>query len=632
MRKYTIILTAFMLINMGFLSITTNNIDATDLKETKISNKLITQKINDDNQNLGPNPYAIIETSMGTIKIELFMDIVPNTVNNFINLSNISFYDGLVFHRVIDDFVIQGGGFFPDGKRKYSPFGPIDLEIHPMARHVDGAIGMARTSDPNSATCQFYICDGPQHFLDDNYAVFGKVTSKTMSVVRDIAEVETTTRYGMEDWPVEDVIINSLTIETKTSNVKKESVNFEIIPSGNSKIKKLNEEGPLTTPTEYIQGTILLNSRWGQHGDYKGLCPEYWDFSERPIKHGISRLGCWSTAIAQIIRYYELQSSGSISYTCSRNLLTRPIAIWPSNINNNLNENFYDWDFMPYNLNSSSTNPEITMTQQFCYDVACVIQKDFGDGKYVTLGDDFNILNLMVELHEHFPDIESTEWIEDLDIFTIIFEITLFRPIMLYIRTADKQLGDKGYHAVVLDGYKYEENKFKVHLNYGWDTGNPDNMTNSWYVYNEAFPIYDDPDFRQALLIRADPPIQLAQLNLAGYIKSLCTAQSKSTNRSIPIIYYQFDWGDGSMSEWMGRYAPLEKCNVSHSYNESGIYTVRVRAKDFTGWESRWSEPVMFYIAKNPRLVNFLESLLKLIDRFPRLEPFIMPIIEKICR
>jgi len=211
--------------------------DSIDLADDKISNKFIPQKISIDNQTLGPNPYAIIETSMGTIKIELFKDLAPNTVNNFINLSNISFYDGLVFHRVIDDFVIQGGGFYPNGTHSESPFGPIDLEIHPKARHVDGAIGMARTSDPNSATSQFYICDGPQHYLDDNYAVFGRVTFGTMSVVRDIAEVETTTRYGMQDWPVDDIIINSLTIKTKSSTIAKASPLFAVRSS-----RAINEE------------------------------------------------------------------------------------------------------------------------------------------------------------------------------------------------------------------------------------------------------------------------------------------------------------------------------------------------------------------------------------------------------
>jgi cyclophilin family peptidyl-prolyl cis-trans isomerase len=196
-----------------------NSCYASNITKNEISKNFYRYEIEDDKISNGQNPYAIIETSMGTIKIELFKDLVPNTVNNFLNLSDINFYNGLVFHRVIDDFVIQGGGHYPDGTRKISPFGPIDLEIHPKARHVDGAIGMARTSNPNSATSQFYICDGPQHFLDDNYAVFGKVTKGTMSVVRAIAEVETTTKYGMEDWPVEDVIIKSVVIKGKTENV-----------------------------------------------------------------------------------------------------------------------------------------------------------------------------------------------------------------------------------------------------------------------------------------------------------------------------------------------------------------------------------------------------------------------------
>ena len=157
------------------------------------------------------NPIALIDTSEGTIAVELFIDKVPNTVTNFIDLATSGFYKNLVFHRVIDDFMIQGGGFKTDGTRKESPFGTIDLEINPEVRHVDGAIAMARTSDPNSATSQFYICDGAQSYLDDDYAVFG-VVIYGMNVVRNIASVETTTKYGMQDWPVEDVMINDITI------------------------------------------------------------------------------------------------------------------------------------------------------------------------------------------------------------------------------------------------------------------------------------------------------------------------------------------------------------------------------------------------------------------------------------
>jgi cyclophilin family peptidyl-prolyl cis-trans isomerase len=116
-----------------------------------------------------------------------------------------------VFHRVIKDFAIQGGGYDPSGTYHESPYGPIDLEIHPDVRHVDGAISMARTSDPNSATSQFFICDGTQPHLDGEYAAFGKILIG-LDVLRDIASVETTTKHGMQDWPIEEAIINYIEI------------------------------------------------------------------------------------------------------------------------------------------------------------------------------------------------------------------------------------------------------------------------------------------------------------------------------------------------------------------------------------------------------------------------------------
>ena len=172
---------------------------------------------NDNTNGESGDQIAIIETSEGTIKVDLYEDKTPNTVQNFINYAEEGFYDGLVFHRVIDGFMIQGGGFNPDGNRKETD-DPINLEIHPDATHVDGAIAMARTNDPNSATSQFFINDGAQPNLEpggadpNGYAVFGVVIDG-MDVVRAISSVETTTKYGMQDWPVEDVIINSVTIE-----------------------------------------------------------------------------------------------------------------------------------------------------------------------------------------------------------------------------------------------------------------------------------------------------------------------------------------------------------------------------------------------------------------------------------
>lgn len=160
------------------------------------------------------NDIAVLETSHGTIKFELYQQRAPETTANFVKLANNDFYQNLVFHRVIDDFMIQGGGFYANGTRKTSPYGTIDLETHSELTHEDGAVAMARTSDPNSATSQFYICDGPQHGLDGNYAVFGKVI-EGMDVVRSIASVNTNTKYGMQDWPVDDVVITNVTIISK---------------------------------------------------------------------------------------------------------------------------------------------------------------------------------------------------------------------------------------------------------------------------------------------------------------------------------------------------------------------------------------------------------------------------------
>lgn len=160
------------------------------------------------------HPIALIDTSQGMIVVELYQDKMPRTTNNFIQLAVHDFYDGLIFHRVIPDFMIQGGGFYPNGTYKESPYGTIAFESHPQVTHVDGAISMARSTEKDSATSQFFICDGPQHGLDGQYAAFGKVI-KGMDVVRSIARVETTTRSGMKDWPVTPQIITSITIKNR---------------------------------------------------------------------------------------------------------------------------------------------------------------------------------------------------------------------------------------------------------------------------------------------------------------------------------------------------------------------------------------------------------------------------------
>lgn len=154
-----------------------------------------------------PGTSARIETSMGTILIQLNQQNAPVSVANFLQYARAGFYDRTIFHRVIDGFMIQGGGFEHGMVRKQTRE-PIVLEVSPQLTHVDGAVSMARTGDPNSATAQFFICDGPQRGLDGQYAVFGVVT-EGIDVVRAISATPT----GPGDVPRADVVILSVRVE-----------------------------------------------------------------------------------------------------------------------------------------------------------------------------------------------------------------------------------------------------------------------------------------------------------------------------------------------------------------------------------------------------------------------------------
>jgi len=157
------------------------------------------------------NEYVVVlETSLGSIEIELNKEKAPITVENFLNYVTTGVYDGTVFHRVIDRFMIQGGGFTTDGKKK-STNPPIKLESNNGLLNEVETIAMARTNIPDSATNQFFINIKNNNFLNyspnnPGYAVFGKVV-KGMDIVNNIKRVKTTVRNGMKDWPVEDVLI-----------------------------------------------------------------------------------------------------------------------------------------------------------------------------------------------------------------------------------------------------------------------------------------------------------------------------------------------------------------------------------------------------------------------------------------
>ncbi len=164
---------------------------------------------------------VVMETNMGAIEIELNREKAPITVENFVNYVESGFYEGLCFHRIIEGFMVQGGGYYPNGTYKM-PGEPIEIESDNGLKNLRGTIAMARSSDPNSATSQFFINTQDNTDLDYpsfdgyGYTVFGKVTSG-MDIVDAIEEIETEVHevnYPMynqsavaEDWPIEPVEI-----------------------------------------------------------------------------------------------------------------------------------------------------------------------------------------------------------------------------------------------------------------------------------------------------------------------------------------------------------------------------------------------------------------------------------------
>jgi cyclophilin family peptidyl-prolyl cis-trans isomerase len=166
------------------------------------------------------NPVVVMETSMGTIKIELFEDKAPVTVKNFLSYVKDKHYDGLVFHRVIEDFMIQGGGFEPGMKQKATK-DPIKNESNNGLSNARGTLAMARTNVPDSATSQFFINVKDNTFLDRansrdkvGYCVFGKVI-EGMDVVDKIRKVKTGRKGGHDNVPDEDVVIKSVKVGVK---------------------------------------------------------------------------------------------------------------------------------------------------------------------------------------------------------------------------------------------------------------------------------------------------------------------------------------------------------------------------------------------------------------------------------
>jgi cyclophilin family peptidyl-prolyl cis-trans isomerase len=169
-----------------------------------------------DSSKMETNPTVVMKTNHGTIEVELFAKQAPETVKNFLQYVDDGFYNGTIFHRVISDFMVQGGGF-TEGMDQKKVRGPIKNEASAELGNTRGTLAMARTSVVDSATAQFFINVKDNAFLNHRdktpngfgYAVFGKVTSG-MDVVDKIKEVPTTSKAGHENVPVKPVVIESV--------------------------------------------------------------------------------------------------------------------------------------------------------------------------------------------------------------------------------------------------------------------------------------------------------------------------------------------------------------------------------------------------------------------------------------
>jgi peptidyl-prolyl cis-trans isomerase B (cyclophilin B) len=162
------------------------------------------------------NPVVVFETNHGPITIELNQEKAPNTVANFLSYVDKGHYDGTIFHRVISNFMIQGGGFDAQMHEKQTG-SPIENEADNGLRNEKGAVAMARTNDPHSATAQFFInAADTNHFLNHTskssqgwgYCVFGRVTDG-IETVEKIRQVETESAGFHQDVPIEPVVISS---------------------------------------------------------------------------------------------------------------------------------------------------------------------------------------------------------------------------------------------------------------------------------------------------------------------------------------------------------------------------------------------------------------------------------------
>jgi hypothetical protein len=379
----------------------------------------------------------------------------------------------------------------------------------------------------------------------------------------------------------------------------------------------ISDNQPTGSLYVYTPGDYLIKTEWGQWGLYNDLCP---DNDTRPSPKE-ERLGCWSVAIGQIMNFYQSETHSDSDgfnpdYMCSLNWIE------PQHITNDLDDFNFDWPKMVNKLTSSSSPDEEDNVQRLLYDTATIIQKDFGTGNYFTIEDDSVLDDLIYELKTHFSRImDSTAWDNGLTEDEIKTEINDCRPIMFYMKTQPLSFGVKMAHAVVIDGWQYNWSaggRFEVHLNYGWS-----GLNNGWHWYYGEFPgdvgepPYDNTDFRKGLKIRVamypdkpHTPYNLYTIKYKGQSNPYKTYTDKSGIPFDPSVEYRWDWGDGTLSEWLNGYDEGEEWTKQHIFWEEGTYNIRVRAKNSHDLKSIWSDYLTIEVIGPPEINTDISSLI----------------------
>jgi len=162
-----------------------------------------------------PRPHVTLETNHGSMTLEIWRDVAPNHADSFLTRTAEGFYDGTIFHRVIDNFMIQGGGYAVGGAPKQVEY-TLDAEFNDNP-HVEGTLSMARTPDPNSASTQFFVCLGRTPHLDGKYTVFGQLVSG-LDVLHAIGRVPCGGQGREKSVPLEEVVLQRAYVSDAEGN------------------------------------------------------------------------------------------------------------------------------------------------------------------------------------------------------------------------------------------------------------------------------------------------------------------------------------------------------------------------------------------------------------------------------